>query len=114
MAVIFGKTFVKKYVDYSKKISFRAKILLKSISYGFQAFLCFAIFTKNENGRHFWRDKNFLKIELTTLQRYPMDKTFRQNHSILHGFRDMSIFMFCNFGEISSKPRSCNKDNREV
>ena len=38
----------------------------------------------------------FLKIGMATLQRYPVGKTFRQNHSILHGFQDISISAFCN------------------
>ena len=38
-------------------------------------------------------------IGLTTLQRYPMAQKFRQNRSISQGFRDTSIFVFCNFHE---------------
>ena len=34
-----------------------------------------------------------------TLQRYPVGQKFRRNRSILQGFRDISIFMFCNFCE---------------
>ena len=34
-----------------------------------------------------------------TLQRYPAGQKFRRNRSILQGFRDISIFMFCNFCE---------------
>ena len=66
------------------------------------AFLCFAIFAKNskiQNGRHFWRDKFFLKIGMATLQIYPVGQKFRRNRSILQGFQDISIFMFCNFCE---------------
>ena len=33
----------------------------------------------------------------TTLQRYPPGQKFRRNSSIWHGFRDISIFVFCNF-----------------
>ena len=79
MAIIFGKNFVKKQADYSKKISSGSKIWLKPMSHGFQAILCFAFFaknSKNEYGRHFWRDKNFFKTGLTTLQRYPMAQKF--------------------------------------
>ena len=50
-----------------------------------QAFLCFAIFTKNskiQNGCHFWRDKNILKIGMATLQRYPVGQKYLQNRSI--------------------------------
>ena len=49
------------------------------------AFLCFAIFAKNskiQNGRHFWRDKNFFKIGIATLQRYPVGQKFCRNRSI--------------------------------
>ena len=41
-----------------------AEFALSGMVFKIQAFLCFAIFTKNlkiQNGRHFWRDKNFLK-----------------------------------------------------
>ena len=53
--------------------------------YLIKAFLCFAIFAKNakiQNGRHFWRDKMFLKIAMATLQRYPAGQKFRRNRSI--------------------------------
>ena len=53
--------------------------------------------SKIQNGRHFWRDKFFLKIGMATLQIYPVGQKFRRNRSILQGFRDISIFMFCNF-----------------
>ena len=41
----------------------------------------------------------FLKIGMATLQIYPVGQKFRRNRSILQGFRDISIFMFCNFCE---------------
>ena len=41
----------------------------------------------------------FLKIGMATPQRYPMGKIIRRNRFILHGFRDISIFVFCNFCE---------------
>ena len=78
------------------------EIALSSRVFEIYAFLCFAIFAKNskiQNGRHFWRDKIFLKIGMATLQIYPVGKKFRRNRSILQGFRDISIFMFCNFCE---------------
>ena len=40
-----------------------------------EAILCFAIFGKNskiQNGRHFWGGENFLKIDKSTLVRYPV------------------------------------------
>ena len=39
----------------------------------------------------------FLKIGMDNLQRYPVGKKFHRNCSIVHGFRDISIFVFCNF-----------------
>ena len=36
---------------------------------------------------------------MATLQRYPGGQKFRRKRSIYHGFRDISIFMFCNFCE---------------
>ena len=62
----------------------------------------FCNFTKNsksKNGCHFLREIFCLKIGMATLQIYPVGKKFRQNRSILQGFRDISIFMFCNFCE---------------
>ena len=55
--------------------------------------------SKIQNGRHFWQDKIFLKIGMATLQRYPVGQKFRRNRSIWHGFRDISIFVFCNFAK---------------
>ena len=54
---------------------------------------------ENSNGRHIWRDKKFLIIEIVTRQMYPVGQKFRRNRSISHGFRDISIFVFCNFCE---------------
>ena len=62
-------------------------------------FCNFAKNSKIQNGRHFWQDKNFLKIGMATLHIYPVGQKFRRNRSILQGFRDISIFMFCNFCE---------------
>ena len=36
---------------------------------------------------------------IDTPQRYPVGQKFRPNRSISHGFRDISIFVFCNFCE---------------
>ena len=41
----------------------------------------------------------FLKFGMATLQIYPVGQKFRRNRSVLQGFRDISIFMFCNFCE---------------
>ena len=59
----------------------------------------FAKNSKIQNGRHFLREILFLKIGMATLQRYPVGQKFRRNRSIYYGFRDISIFMFCNFCE---------------
>ena len=59
----------------------------------------FAKNSKIQNGRHFLREIFCLKIGMATLQRYPVGQKFRRNRSILQGFRDISIFMFCNFCE---------------
>ena len=40
----------------------------------------------------------FLKLGWL-LCRYPVGQKFRQNCSIVHGFQDISIFMFCKFCE---------------
>ena len=45
----------------------------------------------------------FSKIGMATLHRYPVGQKFRRNRSIYHGFRDISIFVFCNFCEKNSK-----------
>ena len=37
---------------------------------------------KIQNGRHFWRENFFLKIGITTLQRYPGGQKFRQSRSM--------------------------------
>ena len=61
------------------------EIALSSTVFEIQAFLCFAIFAKNskiQNGRHFWRDKIFLKIGMATLQRYSVGQKFHRNRSI--------------------------------
>ena len=57
-------------------------------------------FAKNsniQNGRHIRRDKIFLKIGVDTPQKYPPGPKIRQNRSISHDFRDISIFVFCTF-----------------
>ena len=39
------------------------------------------------------------KIGMTAPQRNPVAQKFHQNRSISHSFRDISIFVFCNFCE---------------
>ena len=62
-------------------------------------FCNFAKNSKIQNGSHFLREIFCLKIGMATLQIYPVYQKFRRNRSILQGFRDISIFMFCNFCE---------------
>ena len=62
-------------------------------------FCNFAKNSKIQNGRHFLQEIFCLKIGMATLQRYPAGQKFHENRSILQGFRDISIFMFCNFCE---------------
>ena len=64
-------------------------------------FCNFAENSKIQNGRHFLRDKFFLKIGMATLQRYPVGQKFRRNRSIWQGFRDISIFCFAIFAKNS-------------
>ena len=52
---------------------------------------------KFENSK--WRDNFFLKIGIAILQRYLVGQKFHRNCTILHGFRHISIFVFCNFCE---------------
>ena len=59
----------------------------------------FCNFAKNSKWPPFFARNFFLKIGMATLQRYPAGQKFRRNRSIQQGFRDISIFMFCNFCE---------------
>ena len=97
MAAIFGKRkfFFENCQEYISQIPCGSKIscTVKDI----EANLCFAIFGKNskiQNGRHFWRGENFLKIAKSTLLRYPVGRKFRRNRSISHGLGNMSTFAF--------------------
>ena len=47
----------------------------------------------------FGKTKIYLKIGMPTSQRYPVGQKFRRNRSIWCSFRDISIFVFCNFCE---------------
>ena len=52
----------------------------------------------------FGKTKIFWKNVLINLQRYNVGQKFRRNCSILHGFRDISIFVFCEKFENSKWP----------
>ena len=60
------------------------KIALSRTGKEIEANLCFAIFGKIQNGRHFWGGENFLKIAKSTFLRYPVGRKFRRNRSISH------------------------------
>ena len=96
--------FFENWHGYSADIPCGSKISSKSLYLaGFSRYKHFYVLqflrknSKIQNGRYFWRDKFFLKIGMATLQIYPVGQKFRRNRSILQGFRDISIFMFCNF-----------------
>ena len=61
--------------------------------------MCFAIFAKIRKFKMaaIFGETKFLKIRLTTVRRYPVGQKFRKNRSILHGFHDTGIFVFCHF-----------------
>ena len=53
--------------------------------------------SKIQNGRHFWKEEKFLKIEQSILHIYPVGQKFRRNRSISHGLGDTSNFKFYHF-----------------
>ena len=83
---------------------FGPQIALSSTVFEIEAFLCFAIFAKKFKMAVIWARQFFffLKIGMTTLQRYHVDQKFHRNCSISHGFRDISIFVFSLFWTIRS------------
>ena len=46
---------------------------------------------------HFWQEKYSLKLGKVDLHRNPVGQKFCRNRFIPHGFRDTSIFVFCDF-----------------
>ena len=65
-----------------------------------QAILSFTIFVKNskiQNGRHFWKEEKFVRIEQRILHIYPVGQKFRRNRSSSHGLGDTSNFKFYHF-----------------
>ena len=50
--------------------------------------------SKIQNGHHFWKEENFLRIEPSILHIYPVGQKFRRNRSISHGLGDTSNFKF--------------------
>ena len=88
MAAVFGETniFFKNGITtpqgypVSQKNSSKSLYLARFSRY--KHFCVLQFLRKIQNGRHFWRDKNILKIGITTLQRYPVGQKFRRNRSI--------------------------------
>ena len=84
---IFLKIAKSTFVGYPVGENFDEIALSRTVK-EIEAILCFAIFgknSKNQNGRHFWRGENFLKIAKSTFLRYPVGRKFRRNRSISHG-----------------------------
>ena len=95
---LVGQKFFGNWVNYSAELPCGSKILLKSLYLERDT----SIFEKNskiQNGRHFWQVKYSLKLAKTSLHRFPVDQTFCRKCSLSHGFRDKSIFVFCNYCE---------------
>ena len=77
-----------------------AKITLSRTVQDIRAILSFTIFVKNlkiQNGRHFWKEEKFLRIEQSILHIYRVGQKFRRNHSISHSLGDVSNFKFYHF-----------------
>ena len=60
-------------------------------------FKFYHFYSKIQNGRHFWKEKFFLKIEQSILHIYTAGQKFGPNRSILHGLGDTSNFKFYHF-----------------
>ena len=86
----FARNFLfENWHGYSAEIPCGSKISSKSLYLAgflrYKHFYVLQFFAKNskiQNGRHFWRDKIFLKIGMATLQIYPAGQKFRRNRSI--------------------------------
>ena len=83
------KIFFQNWDNYSAEIPCGSKISSKSLYLArFSRYKHFCVLqflrkiSKIQNGRHFGRDKNFLKIGKTTPHRYPAGQKFRRNRSI--------------------------------
>ena len=100
------ENFFENWHGYSAEIPCGSKISSKSLYLaGFSRYKHFYVlqflrkFRKFKMAAIFGETKFFLKIGMATLQIYPVGQKFRWNRSILQCFRDISIFMFCNFCE---------------
>ena len=84
MAAIFeeGKIFSKLarvHFLYTLWVENFDEIALSRTVKEIEAILCFSTFGKNlkiQNGCHFWKGENFLKIGKSTFLRYPMGRKF--------------------------------------
>ena len=81
MAAILGEgKFFETRDAYSAEIPCGSKILSKSLYLAqfsrYKHFCVLQLLRKIQNGHHFGRDKNFLKIGMATLQRYNMGQKF--------------------------------------
>ena len=78
--------FFENWNGYSEEIPCGSKSSSKSLYLAwfsrYKHFCVLQFLQKIQNGRHIWRDKNFLKIGMATLQRYPVGQKFRRNRSI--------------------------------
>ena len=95
--------FFEKWPRFSAEIPYGSKILSKSLYLArfsrYKHFCVLQFLRKIQNGRHIRRDKIFLKTGIDTPQIYPAGQKFYRNRCIWHGFRDISIFVFCKFCE---------------
>ena len=98
------QNFFENWHGYSAEISYGSKISSKSLYLArfsrYKHFLCFAIFAKNskiKNGRHFWREKIFFKIGITTLQRYPVGQKISSKSLYLARFSRYKHFCVLQF-----------------
>ena len=83
------QNFFENWHGYSAEIPCGSKISSKSLYLArfsrYKHFYVLQFLRKNlkiQNGRHFCRDKFFLKIGMATLQRYPVGQKFHRNRFI--------------------------------
>ena len=83
MAASFGESefFFENWHGYSAEIPCDSKISSKTLYLPrflrYKHFYDLQFLQKIQNGRHFWRDKNFWQIGIGTLQRCPVGQKFR-------------------------------------
>ena len=85
---------------YSAKIPCGSKISSKSLYLaGFSRYKHFCVKFENSKWPPFLARQNFFETWHGYSADISVGQKFRRNRSILQGFRDISIFMFCNFCE---------------